>query len=232
MHHPWPSSCSTTGKGNRSYSAPGANEQRKRREAVENKTDKSVDPSLDTGAEVLKVRLSLKGRPMKVCTFQKEVVTVGRDPDSDIYLDNPGISRHHLRLERCAEGYYAEDLESANGTFLNDAPIRKALVRHDDVIRVGKFSLWMTYEKDRRRQELDAQTVSPNSIQGTTVLSTTEIEDMIARAREVEPGPPVTEEPDEVEASSPVRGRLASVALLGFCVGASLGAALTWFFLR
>jgi len=199
---------------------------------VEHQTDKSLGPASEAGAEVLKVRLSLKGRPIKVCTFQKDVVTVGRDPDSDIYLDNPGISRHHLRLERCAEGYYAEDLESANGTFLNDAPIRKALVRNDDVIRVGKFSLWMTYEKDRRRQELDAQTVSPNSIQGTTVLSTTEIEDMIARAREVEPGPPVTEEPEDVEASSPLRGQLVAVALLGLSVGASLGAALAWFLLR
>jgi hypothetical protein len=199
---------------------------------VEHQIDKNLDAASESSAEVLKVRLSLKGRPIKVCTFQKDVITVGRDPESDIYLDNPGISRHHLRLERCAEGYYAEDLESANGTFLNDAPIRKALVRNDDVIRVGKFSLWMTYEKDRRRHELDAQTVSPNSIQGTTVLSTAEIEDMIARAREVEPGPPVTEKPEEVEASSPVRGQLVAVALLGASVGACLGAALAWFLLR
>ena len=199
---------------------------------MEHETDKSLAATPETGAEVLKIRLSLRGRPLKVCTFQKDVVTVGRDPDSDIYLDNPGVSRHHLRLERCAEGYYAEDLESANGSFLNDAPIRKALVRNDDVIRVGKFSLWMTYEKDRRRQELDAQTISPTSVQGTTVLSTNEIEGMIARAREAEPEPPVEEMPERVEASSPERGTLVTVALLGLSVGLSLGAALTWYLLR
>src|SRR5262245_64584063 len=109
--------------------------------------NKATDTTFDASSEVLKVRVSLMGRPIKVCTFQDDVVTVGRDPDSDLHLDNPGISRHHLRLERAPEGYYVHDLERANGTFLNDELVRRALLRSEDVIRVGKFSLWVNYQR-------------------------------------------------------------------------------------
>jgi len=186
----------------------------------------------DVGNEVLKIRLSLMGRPLRVCTFQKDVVTIGRDPDSDIALDNPGISRHHVRLEKSAAGYYAEDLESANGTFLNDEPIRKALLRNEDVLRVGKFSLWISYEKDRRSTHPDARNLSPTTFQGTTVLSTAELEDMMARAREHETHP--VEEPP---APAPVvarrrHGRTAGVALVFFLLGIAVGVAATWIYVH
>ena len=202
---------------------------------MDSQIGKGTGQKSETGGEVLKVRLSLMGRPLKVCTFQKDVVTVGRDPESDIYLDNPGISRHHLRLEKTAAGYYAEDLESANGTFLNDEPIRKALLRNEDVLRVGKFSLWIAYESDRRSSSADSKAVSPTTFQGTTVLSSAELDDMMARARQRDTAP--GEEP--VVAPTPVRqpsgassAQVFGVALFSFVLGIAVGVAATWIFVH
>jgi pSer/pThr/pTyr-binding forkhead associated (FHA) protein len=108
----------------------------------------------------------LKGRPIKTYTFNKEVITVGRNPEADVFLDNPGVSRDHFKLEMTSRGFYAvEDLGSANGTFLNDQPIKREYLMNNDVIHVGKFSLWVNYEEDRRGTEDDRKRV-PSSSRG------------------------------------------------------------------
>jgi predicted component of type VI protein secretion system len=45
--------------------------------------------------------------------------TVGRDPISDIAINDPEVSRQHARISKTKEGLLLEDLESTNGTFLN-----------------------------------------------------------------------------------------------------------------
>jgi len=142
-----------------------------------------------SGKRLLKIRLSLKGRPIKTFTFNKEVISVGRNPEADIFLDNPGVSRDHLKLEMTSRGFYAvEDLGSANGTFLNDQPIKREYLMNNDVVRLGKFSLWVNYEEDRRSLGTSGR-VNPHVFEGTMVLSTDELEDMIHHAQERESGP-------------------------------------------
>lgn len=134
--------------------------------------------------KVLKIRVSLKGRPLHAFRFVKDVIEVGRDPDADIFLDNPSISRHHLKIERTPGGYYAaEDLGSSNGTYVNDKQIRREYLMKNDVVRVGKYALWVTYEEDARSVPTEAgKPVSPKTYEGTTVLSVSELEEMMEHA--------------------------------------------------
>jgi len=140
-----------------------------------------------SGLRLLKVRLSLKGRPIKTYTFKQDAITVGRSPECDIVLDNPSVSREHCKLEMTPRGYYAvEDLGSANGVFLNDQPVKREFLMNNDVVRVGKFSMWVSYDEDRRGSDEKGFHTSPQAFAGTTVLSTDELEAMIETSKRAE----------------------------------------------
>ena len=53
-----------------------------------------------SNAKVIKLQLSLKGRPLRTFTFDQDLITIGRDPESDVFLDNPGVSRKHVTIMR------------------------------------------------------------------------------------------------------------------------------------
>ena len=132
---------------------------------------------------LLRVRLSLKGRPIRSFTFDKKDVSIGRDPTCDICLDNAGISRQHARIERTPGGYVVEDMGSANGTFLNDQPVRREFVGHDDVVQIGKFALWVGVETDRREKGSGDGLNTPAAYEGTVVLDPDALLEMQRKSR-------------------------------------------------
>jgi pSer/pThr/pTyr-binding forkhead associated (FHA) protein len=70
------------------------------------------------------------------------VVTIGRELDNDITLDDLEISRHHARLTRQGNQFILEDLNSANGTFINNAPLTEPyILRAGDAVSLGDFKL-------------------------------------------------------------------------------------------
>ena len=67
---------------------------------------------------------------------------IGRAPDAGIQLDSPGISRYHARVMVAQGEATVEDLESKNGTQVNDRPITSAIPLADgDEIRIGAIVL-------------------------------------------------------------------------------------------
>lgn len=67
-----------------------------------------------------------------------EVLTLGRANDNIIYIKDPFVSKRHMKITEDEGDYYLEDLNSANGTFLNEERIQD-VVRLDsgDIIKVG-----------------------------------------------------------------------------------------------
>ena len=52
-------------------------------------------------------------------------VTLGRHPKlCDLVIDDPTVSRRHFRVGRSGDGLFVEDLNSLNGTFLDNAKLR------------------------------------------------------------------------------------------------------------
>ncbi len=74
--------------------------------------------------------------------LDKDVVTAGRHPDSDIFLDDITVSRRHAELRRVSGGtWLACDTGSLNGTYLNRQRIDTAILASGDELQIGKFKL-------------------------------------------------------------------------------------------
>ena len=64
-------------------------------------------------------------------------LVVGRGGDCDIRINDHSVSRRHARIQPGADGYYAVDLQSTNGTFVNDHPASMYKLKDGDYLRVG-----------------------------------------------------------------------------------------------
>lgn len=186
---------------------------------------------MESAEQILQIKVSLKGRLLKTLRFSGNEINVGRDPDSDICLDNPGISRQHCRLVRGNTGFLLQDLDSANGTYLNDSPIRRCEVRDQDVVRVGKFSLWLETVDDRRDLDEAGHAALP-VIEGTTVLKTDQLERLLEGVQKSESAGAPVAEAAPVRSPVPVGASgarpLLPIAIMSFMVGMVVGAVVTW----
>lgn len=71
-----------------------------------------------------------------------DVVTVGRHPDSDIFLDDISVSRRHATFTRSASGYVISDLGSLNGSYVNrDRIDTDVALSGGDEVQIGKYRL-------------------------------------------------------------------------------------------
>lgn len=196
---------------------------------------------------VIKIRVSLKGRPVGSYSFMKEVITVGRDPGADISLDNASISREHLKFEFGPSGYYSVvDLGSANGTLLNEEPVERSYVFNSDVVRIGKYALWIELAVDRRGAGAESapaqapQRISPDQLAGTMVLSSTDLQRMMDASKTAEATAPLQShddsepeaEPRSLWSSRRVRGFVTLAAAGAFLIGTAVGAGAAWVLLR
>jgi pSer/pThr/pTyr-binding forkhead associated (FHA) protein len=75
-----------------------------------------------------------------------ERVLLGRGEEADLVLDDDSLSKLHTLFLRTAEGYQLQDLESANGTWLNGERTEIAALQADDRIAVGEHVLHYVVE--------------------------------------------------------------------------------------
>ena len=69
-----------------------------------------------------------------------DITNVGRHPESDIFLDDITVSRHHAKFVRSGAKLYLEDLGSLNGTYVNRTLLDgRTVLREGDEIQIGKY---------------------------------------------------------------------------------------------
>jgi pSer/pThr/pTyr-binding forkhead associated (FHA) protein len=73
--------------------------------------------------------------------LDQDVVSAGRHPESDIFLDDVTVSRRHAELVRSGDGYFVRDVGSLNGTYLNRERIEEARIGNGDELQIGRFKL-------------------------------------------------------------------------------------------
>jgi pSer/pThr/pTyr-binding forkhead associated (FHA) protein len=67
--------------------------------------------------------------------------SIGRHPDSDIFLDDITVSRRHVAIEKRGDGYHLRDVGSLNGTYVNRDRVDDADLHHGDELQIGKYRL-------------------------------------------------------------------------------------------
>jgi phosphoserine phosphatase RsbU/P len=99
-----------------------------------------------------------------------ERVTIGRSRDSDIFLPDQWLSRHHAEILKKDANFFLHDLGSKNGTLLNGEPVHgDRRLRHGDVITLGEHVLTFSIE------EVDEDSQPP---EGTRIFSARELSDI------------------------------------------------------
>jgi len=89
----------------------------------------------------LAVEIAVRGTAIVYGLVDGASVTVGRVAQCEIHIDDQAVSRRHCTLRLCGEALLVTDLKSANGTFINDRPVKSAAAGPGDLIRVGSTVL-------------------------------------------------------------------------------------------
>jgi pSer/pThr/pTyr-binding forkhead associated (FHA) protein len=112
-------------------------------------------------------------------------VSVGRAPDNDVVIDNLAVSNHHARVAWEAEKLFVEDLQSLNGTFVNEMRVNRGTLKSGDRIHVGKHALIVDLSPSSSSSvDLGPKAAAPK-VNETMVLDTRQTRDMFQMAAQM-----------------------------------------------
>ncbi|MBI3354171.1 MAG: FHA domain-containing protein [Nitrospirae bacterium] len=112
-------------------------------------------PSIKTGQKEKKVYLTVvEGENFgEEYECKDKETAIGRSSGNDIVIKDEGISRRHCVIEPATSAYVLKDLNSTNGTFLNNKKILLSVVlKHGDKIKVGKTTLQFIIADEKREK--------------------------------------------------------------------------------
>lgn len=73
--------------------------------------------------------------------LEQKHMTVGRDPESTIFLNDVTVSRSHAVLSLDGDHVRIVDAGSLNGTYVNDQIVTDALLKSGDTVQIGRFQM-------------------------------------------------------------------------------------------
>ncbi len=92
-----------------------------------------------TGVPVLVVRKGVEvGERFYL---EQPSVTIGRDPESDIFLNDVTVSRSHAVLTVGEDAVRIQDAGSLNGTYVNDRIVTETTLQSGDAVQIGRFQM-------------------------------------------------------------------------------------------
>ena len=73
--------------------------------------------------------------------LDRDQTTIGRHPDSNVFLDDVTVSRHHARVDREDGGFVLNDLGSLNGTYLAGERVDRQPLQAGNEVQIGRYKL-------------------------------------------------------------------------------------------
>ncbi len=91
------------------------------------------------------------------CNVVKDRVVIGRSSKSDIVLDNLMISRQHAEVVRSGKTWVVNNLSGRNGVFVGGRWVDTHVLRHGDVVELGKYSIRFEWPQEEREKLISLQ---------------------------------------------------------------------------
>lgn len=137
-----------------------------------------------------RVILTFNKKVIKEYPVQKDSITIGRKEDNTIAIDNLAVSGYHARIDVAGNEFILTDLQSTNGTFVNDEKIVTHKLSHGDRVVVGKHVLvFVSAEKGKEQAE-----EKKVDLDKTMMLDTAMQKELLAKQKTAAPdAPKVTE---------------------------------------
>jgi len=129
-----------------------------------------------------KLSLMFEKKLMKEVPIGNRPITIGRAPDNDISVDNPAVSNHHAKVYFEGARLVVEDLDSLNGTFVNDLRVERAMLHDGDSIWIGKHHIKVDATADKTISWEPGRKAAAPQINETMVLDTKARRDMLQQA--------------------------------------------------
>lgn len=135
---------------------------------------------------MFKLILKFQNSVVEEYEFHSAPVTIGRRDDNDVVIDNMAVSGHHAVIEEEEPNFYVlVDLESLNGTFLNENKVTREKIFDGDSIIIGKHKMEFVDarpESERPVRETEAPDKGPTrEIRDTVILDTEAQQELLAK---------------------------------------------------
>ncbi len=113
------------------------------------------------------------GSVIKECPLDKNSrMTLGRYPNNDIVLNHELVSRHHALIASKQGAFILDDLNSSNGTYVNDKNIIRCVLRDGDKVKIGPYDLEYKHRSSLRIANEDTKLVK---VPVSNVLNSTDM---------------------------------------------------------
>jgi pSer/pThr/pTyr-binding forkhead associated (FHA) protein len=118
---------------------------------------------------------------IKEYPFLEDNVTVGRNEDNTIAIENLAVSGYHARIDKTGSDFILTDLQSTNGTFVNDKKVVTHKLSHGDNVIIGKHViLFVGTEKGKVQEEIEAKKMDMDK---TMMLDTAKQKELLSKQK-------------------------------------------------
>ncbi|RME74344.1 MAG: diguanylate cyclase [Planctomycetota bacterium] len=97
----------------------------------------------------------------------KPVLFIGKNPESDIQVEGPGISPFHCQIKKSGNDFRLVDLNTATGTFVNGIQVEEHLLRHKDAIQLGESGVTIIFQNEEEALREPAETATRLAFSGS-----------------------------------------------------------------
>jgi len=142
---------------------------------------------------VAKLILAFNSQVIREYPLTRESMTMGRQEDNSIVIDNLAVSAYHAKIDKVGGEYILTDLQSTNGTFVNDEKIVSHKLSHGDNVGIGKHVILFVATEEEKLEANEKEKRLP--LDRTMLLDTAKQRELLAKQKVA---PPTVKLPEKV----------------------------------